>query len=118
MVGLGCRLPILPVERADLDGGEIDAVNATHIKSPPAWVQSGANERVDSAVLAEIVLRRLRIELIKGQIVFARQDAKVCVCRRMPERALSATHGAVAINNVIELGPSLECDPATVARAL
>jgi len=36
----------------------------------------------------------------------------------VPERALPTTDRAVAINSVIELGASLECDPTTVACAL
>src|SRR5690349_15357568 len=89
MVGLSGCLPIFPVERADLHRGEIDAVDAANIKGPAAWIESRANERMDSAMLAEIVLRCLRIELIKRQVVFAREDAKVGVRRGMPERTLS-----------------------------
>jgi hypothetical protein len=73
---------------------------------------------VDSAVLAEIVLGRLRIELIKGEIAFAREDAKVRLRRRVPERTLSTTHRAVAIHDGVELRPNLERDPTTMARAL
>jgi hypothetical protein len=36
----------------------------------------------------------------------------------MPERALATTYGAVAIDNVVELGPNLEGDPPAMARTL
>jgi hypothetical protein len=118
MIGLGCCLPILSIERTHLDGREIDAVDAPNIKRPPAWVEARPNERMDSAVLAKIMLRCLRIELIKSEIVFACEDAKVSLRRRMPQRTLSTTHGAIAINDVVELSPNLELDTATMARAL
>ena len=118
MERFGCRLPVLPVERSDLDGGQIDAVDATDVKGPSAWVEPRANERVDSTVLAEIVLRCFRIELIKGEITFAREDTKVCVCSRVPERTLATTNRAVAINDVVEFSSNLECNPTTMACAL
>jgi hypothetical protein len=118
IVSLGCCLPVFPVERADLDRGQIDAIDTAHIKSPPAWIESRPNERVDSAVLAEIVLGRSCIELVKDEIVLAGEDMEVCICRRMPERALATTYGAVAIDNVVELGPNLEGDPPAMARTL
>src|SRR5262249_6749251 len=73
---------------------------------------------MDSAVLAEIVLGRLRIELIKGQLAFTREDLEVRICRRVPERPRSTAHGAVAIDHVVRLGPNLEPDPTAMARAL
>jgi hypothetical protein len=71
---------------------------------------------VDSTVFAEIVFGRFRIELIKDQLALAREDTKICVCRRVPERPLSTTHGAVAVNNVVEFGANLERDPTAMAR--
>src|SRR4026207_1964499 len=82
------RLPILPVERADLDRGEVDTVDATDIEGPAARGEAGADGRGEHAMLAEIMLRRVRIELIQGEIGRAREDAKVRLRRRVPERAL------------------------------
>lgn len=118
MVGLVRCLPVLPIERADLEGGQVDAFDAANIEGPAAGVEAGAYERVDSTVLAEIVLGRLGIELIKGEIRVAGEDTKVRFCRRVPERSFSTTHGAVAINNVVELRPNLEGHPTAMARAL
>ena len=67
---------------------------------------------------AEIVLRCFRIELIEDEIWLAGEDTQICLRRRVPERALPTTDRAVAINSIIELGASLECDPTTVACAL
>ena len=67
---------------------------------------------------AEIVLRCFRIELVEDEIWLTGEDTQICLRRRVPERALPTTDGAVAINSVIELGASLECDPTTVACAL
>ena len=118
MVGLGCCLPILPVERADLDVRQVDTVDAADVESPTAWIESRTNEWVDAAMPAEIVLRCFRIELVERQICLAGDDAKVRLRRWMPERALPATDRAIAINSVIEPGAGLECDPTTVACAL
>ena len=68
--------------------------------------------------LQKIVLGRFRIELIKGQLAFTREDLEVRICRRVPERPRSTAHGAVAIDHVVELGPNLEPDPTAMARAL
>ena len=73
---------------------------------------------MDSTVPAEIVLRCFRIELVEDEIWLTGEDTQICLRRRVPERALPTTDGAVAINSVIELGASLECDPTTVACAL
>src|SRR5262245_44017376 len=113
----GRGLPILAVEGADLGGRQIDALHAADIESPAARVEPGTNERVDSAMPAEVVLRRLRIELIKGEIGLAGEHAEVRVRRRVPEGAYSATDRAVAIDDVVGLGSNLERDPATMARA-
>jgi hypothetical protein len=118
MVCLGGRFPILSVEWADLEGRQIDAINATDVEGPPAWVESRANERVDSAKLAEEVLGGLRIELIQGEIRLSREDPKVCVCRGVPQRTRTAADRAVAIDDVAEVGASLERDATTMARAL
>src|SRR5882672_5723220 len=118
MVGLGCRFPVLPVERADLEGGQIDTVDAPDVESPASWVEPGTNERVDPAVPAEIVLRRFRIELVEDEIRLAGEDTQIGLRRRVPERALPTTDRAVAIDHVAELGASLECDPTTVTCAL
>ena len=67
---------------------------------------------------AEIVLRSFRIELVEDEIWLAGEDAQIRLRRRVPERSRPTTDRAVAINSVIELGASLECDPTTVARAL
>jgi len=64
------------------------------------------------------VLRCFRIELVEHQIWLTAKDTQICLRRRVPERALPTANRAVAINSVIELGASLECDPTTVARAL
>lgn len=69
-------------------------------------------------MLAEIVLRCFRIELIKDEIRRAREDTKLCVLRRVPERTRSTTDRAVAIDNVLELGSNLERDHTTMALAL
>ena len=73
---------------------------------------------MDAAMSAEIMLRCFRIELVEDEICLAGEDTQIRLRRRMPERALAATDRAVAINGVIELGASFECDPATVACAL
>ena len=117
MVCLGGSFPILSVEWADLEGRQIDAINATDVEGPPAWVESRANEWMDSTILAEEVLGRLRIELIQGEIRLSREDTKVCVCRRVPQGTRSATDRAVAIDDVVEVSSSLERDPTTMARA-
>src|SRR5256885_9298104 len=52
------RLPVLAVERPNLERGEIDAVDAAHIEHPAAGIEPRARERMDAAVPPEIVLRR------------------------------------------------------------
>ena len=69
-------------------------------------------------MLAEIVLRSFRIELVEHEISLTREDAKVCVGRRVPERTLATTDRAVAIDDVVQFGSNLECDPAAMACAL
>ena len=70
------------------------------------------------AVPAEIVLRCFRIELVDDEIWLAGKDTQIRLRRRVPERAGPTTDRAVAINSVIQLGASFECDPTTVACAL
>jgi hypothetical protein len=69
-------------------------------------------------VPAEIVLRCFCIELVQDEIFLAGEDTQICLRCRVPERALPTTDRAVAINSVIELRASVECDPTTVACAL
>lgn len=71
-VSLGSDLPIFPVEWTNLEGRKIDAIEATDVEGPSTRIESWADERVDSAMAAKVVLRRLRVELVHSEIGFAR----------------------------------------------
>ncbi len=73
---------------------------------------------MNSAVATKIVLRGFRVELIKHEIGFAREDTKTRIRRSVPERALATTQGAVAVDDVVEIRPNLEHDSAAMACAL
>src|SRR5213075_3126333 len=117
MVRLRCGLPVHAVEGPHLERGKVDALDAAHVERPAVRVEPRAQERMDAAMPAEIVLRRPRIELVEDEIPFAAQDAKVGFARRMPQRSLAAADGAVAIDNVVELRFCLEGHAAAVAGA-
>ena len=72
---------------------------------------------MDPAMSAEIMLRCFRIELVEDEIGLAGEHTEVSFRRRVPERTLPTIDRAVAIDDVIELGTNLECDPTTVASA-
>jgi hypothetical protein len=115
MVGLDSHLPVCPVERAHLDGRQIDAIEAADVEGPSARIDSWADERVDSAMTAKIVLRRIRVELVKHEIGFTREDTKIRIGRPVPESAPAMAQRAVAVDDVVEFGSYLERDSTTVA---
>jgi hypothetical protein len=115
IVGLCGYLPVGAVERAYLDGRQIDPIDATDVESPLAGVESWADEWVDSAMPAEIVLRRIRVELVKDEIRFAREDTKLRIRCPVPQSTSATTERAVAVDDVVEVGSHLECDSTTVA---
>ena len=112
---LGRHLPIFPVERTYFNRGQIDAIDAADVKDPSAGVEAWAGERVNSAVATKIVLRGFRVELIKHEIGFAREETKTRIRSSVPESPLAATQGAVAVDDVAEIRPNLEHDSAAMA---
>ena len=68
-----------------------------------------------SATPAEIVLRRIRVELVKHDIGFAGEDAEILIRCPVPESTPATAERAVALHDVIEIGSYLECDSTTVA---
>src|SRR6185312_11415247 len=69
-------------------------------------------------MLAKIMLGGFRVELVKDEICLTRDDPQVCFRGRVPERTLTTTDRAVAIDDIVELSSNLECDPTTMACAL
>lgn len=67
---------------------------------------------------AEVVLRCLRVELVKHEIGFARNNAELRIRHTVPERASATAQRTVAVDDVVELGLDLECDSTTVAGTL
>src|SRR5947207_12175037 len=105
MEGLCCLFPVLAIELAHGNGGKIHLVDAANVRRPLAWIEPGPNEGVDAAMPAEVVLRRLGVELIERELLLAREDAKILLGGAVPQRAPAATHRAVALDDVVELRP-------------
>jgi hypothetical protein len=61
-----CRLfPVHAIKALQRKGCEIHAVNATNIDRPSGGIQAWPAERMNTAVLAGVVLGRFRIELVQ-----------------------------------------------------
>jgi len=80
--------------------GDVDSVDAANVDDPSARVEPGTRERMHAAVLARIVPRRHRVELVQRQLVFAGDDAKVGVGRAVPECADLAAQRAAARDDI------------------
>lgn len=115
IVGLGRRFPVFSVERMYRNGGQIDAIHAADVEGPQARVEPWADEGVDSAMPAEIVLRSIRVELVEHEIGFACEDTKIRLRCPVPQSTPAATQRAVTVDDIVELGSYLECDSTTVA---
>src|SRR4029079_1923707 len=59
LVGPGGCLPVLSVESADLDGGQVQSVDATHVECPAARVETRADTQADSQLLDRVGTPRL-----------------------------------------------------------
>jgi len=80
--------------------GDVDSVDAANVDDPSARVEPGTRERMHAAVLARIVPRRHRVELVQRQLIFAGDDAKVGVGRAVPECADLAAQRAAARDDI------------------
>ena len=71
---------------------------------------------IDSAMLAEIMLRDFRVPLIHGQVALALQQAELLLGHANHDRALAPAQGAIADEAGIHLPLDFEFHCAAMAR--
>ena len=90
------------------DRVEIDAFQASDIDRPHARGRARPAERQDPARLAEIVFRRLGVELIERHVFEWRLEAEAIRLDAMHKAAALAADRAIADAHMIEIGIDLE----------
>jgi hypothetical protein len=109
--GLYSFLEIHSVEEDDLEPGEIDAIKTADVHSPFVGCRARTMERVDTTVLAEVMLCDPGVKFVETQSVFAREDLKVLGLDPTVESAFAVAVGAVAFRHAREISPDLEGYP-------
>lgn len=111
-------LPVRSIENGDRKRIYVDAFNAAKVYNPFAWIDPRTTERVNPAVLAEVMIGRLCVELIGSQIVLPFDDAKTFSSRSVPERPDLAAYGASTAHGSRNLAIQFKGDATAVASAL
>src|ERR1041385_2087717 len=98
-------------------GAYVDAVQAAHIHVDLVRIGSRHIERMHSAMPAECVLGRSRVESIGGEIVHTAHALKVLGCNNEMQEALLAAQGTVTIGRTVEIGAYAEPHASAMASA-
>ena len=106
---------MLSIELSKLQRSEIDIMETADVDRPSAGIEARANEGVDSAMPAEVVLCRLRVELIKLELALAFDYAELLLRCAVPQRAPESAQRAVAVDDVSQIRLKLEGNATAVA---
>src|SRR5215471_20419007 len=113
------RFPIPSVEKAAwsqrcrIDAVETAGVDADFVRIRPRHI-----ERVHTAMLAESVLCRVGVELIRRELVLTPHQLELLWRDDQMQNALLRAYGAVAFEQCFEIGPNPEPHCAAMTAAL
>ena len=91
------RLPVSPINHPWPQGRHVDTIETAGIDVDVVWVRSRHVEGMHSAMAAEGVLRRIGVELISRQRVFAAQELKLFRRHDQMQDTFLCTDRAVAL---------------------
>src|SRR5262245_66241798 len=115
--GIRRRSPPASVDPLDLQGGEVNAVEAAHVHVVPLRVRPGPVEAGDAAVAAEVMTCRLGPELVGRHVVGAGKQAEAVRGNLVMEVPQAGADGAVALARPREVRRDLEANTPAVAAA-
>ena len=97
--GLHSLLEIHSVEEENVEPGKIDVIKTAHVDRPFIRCCARTMKRVDTTVLAEVMLCHSGVKVVDAQSIFTREDLKVFGVDPTVKGTFAAAVGAVAFRD-------------------